>query len=322
METLLFTLVPRGAFGSPLYGDTLFGQLCWSLRNRLGDAGLAELLADYGDGRPFAVVSDPFPAGHWPLPTVPAHLLMDGGETDPAERKAARKRVWVPRAAWRGDLRRWAAQAREEKDIWEEKSRLTRPHPHNSINRCTGTTGEGAFAPFTRQRLWFPPGATLECWAVHDPARLERRDLETALADVGRLGYGRNASTGLGRFEVTGVESADLPRQDAADAWLTLGPCAPQGGGFDPGRSHYRVFSRFGRHGDRAAVSGNVFKTPVLLARAGAVLTPSSRLDSMHTFIGRGLGGDGSLSRVIPGTVHQGYCPVVGIRTGWEADHG
>lgn len=74
--------------------------------------------------------------------------------------------------------------------------------------------------------------------------------------------------------------------------------------------------TRFGRHGDIAAISGQPSKTPLLLADTGAVLTPAQFDDRLFT--GAGLGGDGSLSNALPetvrqGTVHQGYAPVVTI---------
>ena len=64
MQTLLLTLQPHTAFGTPLLGDTLFGQLCWTLRHQLGNARLNALLQGYTDGKPFAVVSDALPLGH------------------------------------------------------------------------------------------------------------------------------------------------------------------------------------------------------------------------------------------------------------------
>jgi CRISPR-associated protein Csm4 len=47
------------------------------------------------------------------------------------------------------------------------------------------------------------------------------------------------------------------------------------------------------------------------MANTGAVLTPVDYQNK--PFTGQGLGGDGSLSKSIPGTVHQGYAPVVAI---------
>jgi len=66
----------------------------------------------------------------------------------------------------------------------------------------------------------------------------------------------------------------DQPSEGRANAWLTLGPCAPQGLGFCPVRSHWNSLTRFGRHGDIAVQSGQPFKRPVLLAKAGSLFWP------------------------------------------------
>jgi CRISPR-associated protein Csm4 len=112
------------------------------------------------------------------------------------------------------------------------------------------------------------------------------------------------------------VETFAWPRPTDANAYLTLAPCAPQGQGFDPERSFYQTFTRFGRHGDIGVHLGNPFKTPVLLAQTGAVFSPcpAGEGPGVRAFIGQGLGGNGLLSKAIQETVHQGYAPVVGIR--------
>jgi len=136
--------------------------------------------------------------------------------------------------------------------------------------------------------------------------------LDAAEFARGLSGHGRDASIGLGKLEVTGAESEGLPRQAGADACFTLAPCAPQGLDLDAGRSHYQVFTRFGRHGDLAVHTGRPFKAPVLMADTGAVLGVAELPGG--AFVGRGLGGDGSLSNALPETVQQGYAPFVGIR--------
>jgi len=52
MPAYRITLQTLTAFGTPLAGDTLFGQLCWTLGNLHGAAKLDALLAGYTDKRP------------------------------------------------------------------------------------------------------------------------------------------------------------------------------------------------------------------------------------------------------------------------------
>jgi CRISPR-associated protein Csm4 len=183
--------------------------------------------------------------------------------------------------------------------------------PHNSIDRRTGTTGGSDFAPYTMSQDWFGAAVRLDCWILYDASRLAPVDLTQLLTDIGRSGYGRDASIGLGKFVIDEAATSQLPSQPDADACMTLAPCAPQGGGFDPERSFYDVFTRFGRHGDQAVHTGRPFKSPVLLAQTGAVLSP--RVMPNDHFVGGGLG-HGRLSKAIPESVQQGYAPFVGVR--------
>jgi len=322
MNCYKLTLKPRSAFATPLKGDTLFGQLCWAVRNRLGESRLTELLHGYTDNRPFAVVSDAFPAGYLPLPTLPNRYY---NHTKNDDRKALKKKTWLSVTDVPKPLSDWQMQAVSDTEIaatfvqpeaGAKKSAPrpdilseTRPQPHNSINRQTHTTGEG-FAPYSIEQNWYAQDLRFEVYLLSD-GRLPASDLRQCFEDIGRIGYGKDASIGLGKFDLENFASTTLPWQDGANASLTLAPCAPQGQGYDGKRSYYQLFTRFGRHGDVAVhKSGQPFKNPVLLAQTAAVfgVTPPAT-----GFIGQGLGGSGQLSLTLKETVQQGYAPVIGV---------
>lgn len=313
MNLYRLTLRPLSAFGSAPLGDMLFGQLCWAVRNRHGEERLCDLLAGYTASRPFAVISDALPAGHLPRPALPGHWF----ETiDNEDRKAAKKRVWMPLELATAPVAEWVRHCKAPGDI---AGAIPREHsqPHNTVHRQTGTTGEGQFAPYAMSQLWYGLDSVLEVYAGLDESRLSAGELEALFGDMGTFGFGRDASIGLGKFQVLRIEPFAWPEPASTDAWLTLAPCAPQGLGFDASRSFYRIFTRFGRHGDIGVHQGHPFKTPVLLAQTGAVFAPIPRAGAESTggaFIGQGLGGGNTLSRAVPGTVHQGYAPVIGIQ--------
>src|SRR5699024_1177104 len=106
------------------------------------------------------------------------------------------------------------------------------PQPHNSISRLTGTTGAG-FDPYTMNQFWFVNEAgvapVFDVYLLLDESRLTGADLERTFIDMGAVGFGRDASIGLGKFELIEIQDFDLPAQNNANAWLTLAPCAPQG---------------------------------------------------------------------------------------------
>jgi CRISPR-associated protein Csm4 len=317
MECLHLRLRPASAFGGPIKGDSLFGQLCWAARNRWGVARLTELLDGYTLGRPFAVCTDAFPLDHLPRPALPLHRFAPLPEVD---RKAVKRRRWVPVSALELPVEDWLEHCRSDSevaaDIGAPTGRLSEVHAqhHNSIHRLTGTTGGAEFAPYTQEQHWFAAGLDLHLYLLVDPTRLALTDAALLMTDIGRIGYGRDASIGLGKFDLVGEpKERPLPSQQGANACFTLAPSAPQGLGFLPAASHYDLFTRFGRHGDLAVQTGRPFKAPVLLAQSGAVLVPSSL--PADPFLGQGVGGDGSLSRApgFEGTVQQGYAPWIGL---------
>lgn len=315
MQTYRLTLEPATAFGTPLAGDTLFGQLCWALRYRLGNDRLNELLAGYTQGRPFAVVSDAFPQGFLPLPSLPSAFWRKSD----VDRKVLKKKRWIAIDDTEAPFTQWQSLAFSDSEAAESITRKNMPlhsehaQAHNSINRRTGTTGEGQFAPYTQPQVWFAPGMSFDIYVALDERRLTLPDLRAALGDIGETGYGRDASIGLGKFRLPGEAAPDPfapgQRPEPANAWLTLGPCAPQGLGFCRERSHYQPLTRFGRHGDIAMHTGNPFKRPILMTRSGSVFWPEALVPGTP-FIGQGIG---EISASRPETVAQGYAPVVGI---------
>jgi CRISPR-associated protein Csm4 len=253
-------------------------------------------------GRPFLVVSDGFPSGLLPRPTAPDFAL---GRTarDPAQRKQARTYRWLPAGGADQPIARWM------KDL--AASATVRPLvvTQNTINRYTSTTGEGQFAPRQVDRSFFGANARIDVYAVIDE-RLPADTLHQLLADVvGSHGYGRDASTGLGKFDVEQPVETARPRR-ASHHWLTLAPCQPDPGELAADGCYYAPLTRFGRHGNIAALTAQPFKRPLLLIATGALL--KSREPARWTFHGCGLGGRGNpVSSVIPDTVHQGYAPVL-----------
>ena len=328
MQHLLLCIVPRSAFATPLKGDTLFGHLCWALRDRRGESALQDLLQGYTAGKPFAVVSDALPERCWPRPMVPPAMF---GDIDPRKRKAAKNRVWLRQDDFARSVGEWldcmvedpdgARDAADSVIFAEEMRRPLIKHEtrfRNSIDRRTGTTTAVDFAPYPVPQFRYREGARLDCHVAYDADRIDADALRQAMIDIGEFGFGRDATVGLGRFTVEKCAHggrADLPlSQDDATSWLTLAPVAPQGLAWSSERCWYRPFTRFGRHGNAAVHLGHPFKTPVLLADTGAVLTPRSHYEA-RLFVGQGLGGASRpLSHSIPETVHQGYAPVIGIR--------
>ncbi|HFE39498.1 MAG TPA: CRISPR-associated protein Csm7 [Gammaproteobacteria bacterium] len=269
----------------------------------------------YTNGKPFMVVSDAFPQGHIPKPTVPNWFFEDA---DPEQRKRLKKKVWMPLEKISLPLSQWQTVCKTPAELFPDAEntessawQMERIQPHNSINRLTGTTGTGEFAPYGRMQQWYKKNVLLDCHIVLDENRLAVNELRACLDDLGAFGFGRDATIGAGKFDVLEekITSAENPKNIAT--WITLAPCAPQGLGYNPALSFYQPFTRFGKHGDIAVhQSGRPFKTPVLLAQTGAIFG----IENQKPFIGQGIGGhQHKLSNTIDTTVQQGYAPVLPV---------
>ncbi len=316
------TLRLHTPLGTPLAGDTLFGQLCWALREAQGEAELTRRLTGYTAGQPWLVVSDGFPAGFLPKPTLPQQF--EPQQSDPKLRKAAKKNRWIPVGAPGSttlDLLKKSLRDLQATAVNESTAFGCAPQsavqPHNTLNRLTGTTGEGEFAPYSMPQTFYAAEQKIDLYLVLDDVRTTPAEISGLLDSIGTTGFGRDASIGLGKFTLATLTPITTPAHAQANAFWTLAPCAPQGQGFDGENSYWRVITRFGRHGNLHALSGKPFKTPVLLASTGAIFKPATAFKA-HPFIGQGLGGDGGLSKAEEATVHQGYAPALPVFSGEE----
>lgn len=302
MEIFRIRIKPLTGFGSPLHGETLFGQLCWSLRYIHGEDRLEALLKGYLQNKPFAVISDGFPAGYLPLPNFPG-FFWDGSEEDPKKLKA---RSLIALENLNKPIRQWRNLA---KSSFELKSAGQGTYEdiqtHNSINRTTGTTGEGEFAPYLMPLKYFGEASRFDFYALLDTSRITAEELQQAVASFGQSGYGRDASVGLGKFEIE--EFTPVQFNWRAETFMALSGFSLSGMAIkEP--TFYKVRTHFGRHGGLLAQSGNPFKSPVITTLAGAVVTPQQKIN--EPFIGSGIGG---LSKVQASAVQQGYAIVVGL---------
>lgn len=315
MKTYRLTLTAATAFGTPLLGETLFGSLCWAVVRLYGAERLKALLAGYCEGRPFAVISDAFPEGYVPLPALPSSFWSSAGDN----RKYLKKKAWlaVENLACAPD--NWQTKALTEAELAAvvlkdstgdagKALKVSNVTVHNTINRSTLTTGEGMFAPYQQTQTCFHPAMKLSVYAVVDETRFSAEELLEAMSFIGLSGFGRDASAGLGKFEVLGVPEA-LPKQPASRSRLVLASVSLAGmTGVVAEKTFYRIKTHFGRHGAELALSGAPFKKPVVMAQRGAVVTFERPTEA--SFVGQGITG---ISTVNPEAVHQGYSPVLAM---------
>ena len=300
MQTYKITIQPTSAFGTSLHGDTLFGQFCWGIVHLLGENNLTKLLNGYTNSRPFIVFSDAFPVGYLPLPTLPSHLFNKVNEDD---RKLIKKVKWIKVEDCQlpvSELQKKAWEHRNDPILINQYKE--QEQNHNTIDRLVGsTTAGGQFAPYQE--------CSLDIYIILDEERLSLLDTKTVLENIGKFGFGRDASIGLGQFNITSIKKFDYPMSHSPNCYMTLSNAAPQNSLWDKEHCYYQITTRFGRHGDRYALDGNPFKKPIILTKAGSIFKPKVMQELL--FIGQGLNRVSFISSEI---VHQGYAPVIPLR--------
>ncbi|HHT9125978.1 MAG TPA: type III-A CRISPR-associated RAMP protein Csm4 [Candidatus Brocadiia bacterium] len=338
MKIYEITIKPITGFGTPLKGDTIFGHFCWQIAydEKLIGKSLDDLLSNYHT-KPFVIFSSAYPKlrGSYALktPDMPADDVFELPD-DKRERIEKRKENKAKRWMMLSKDKRFSSFKELEflrdkeliewakTNISEDVKRQMRKseakdyiaylsQSHNSINRLTGRTGEEGFAPFAVEQHVFFPETELALFVGIDGSVINIEHVRTGLERIGTTGFGKDASTGLGRFKLGEAKEIDLSKMgsDSPNACYTLSPCVPESDTF--AEMFFSPFTRFGRHGDVLAKSPNPFKNPVIMADEGGVFIPKTPDVFNKHYIGRAVT---NISKAEPKTVMQGYSLYILVR--------
>lgn len=333
-------LKPETAFGTPLVGDTLFGQFCWQVcyQSELADQPFDQLMASYAT-RPFVVFSSAWPRWQehgrtWyalPRPTLPRSYWYEppGASVALGCREKLRQRPdkELKKKRWllvSDDMQINYRQLLSEAELYGRiiasqpptsplyrqlyrselrQIQVTQGQPHNTINRYNNRTGSEPFRPYTLDVWFYCPGLTLALFVLVDQQITDIERVCQGLGRIGQTGFGRDASTGLGRFQVLDAREHQPIKPPTGSAIYTLAPSVPVAGSY--AWAYYQPLVRFGRHGDRLAISRNPFKAPVVMAAAGAVFVPEAEACAQPWW-GRAVTG---VSKIQENTMVQGFSP-------------
>ncbi|HEY9159914.1 MAG TPA: hypothetical protein VIS94_02365 [Desulfomonilia bacterium] len=325
MKLYSIIIKPESSFGTPLKGDTIFGHICWQAAydDSLLKGGLKKW-ADCYTEKPFAVFSSAWPVflesqknKSWfafKRPDLPPSMLFRDTASDKRRymetRKDNLKKKWmkvgedlkinINEQAFlnSSDLLKACPECKSTKGGFIENFE----RQHNSINRLTGTTGEG-FAPYSVDAFVYYPTVELAIFVLIDEEATDIKRIQDGLTRIGQSGFGRDASTGMGRFSLGEVEELPVPKPREGDALYTMSPSIPDSALCKD--CLFTPFVRYGRHGDVMAKSGRPFKSPVIMADEGAVIIPKDSRLSEKPYLGKGIKGISKVNDFV--TIHQGY---------------
>ncbi|MCA1933697.1 MAG: hypothetical protein LDL13_08975 [Calditerrivibrio sp.] len=292
-------LKPESAFGSPPISDTIFGNLIWSFVHIGIDVD--KLLSNYME-EPFLVVSDFFLDDLGVTPKIPSVYTVGKNKKEKLDilmnRKEVKNRAYIP-------IDFLIKEKKLSKKIVLEKSESISKNIYMkshvvrcSINRITGTTGEG-FTPYSLVENFYKNNFFTFYFKCEESFCEKVID---ALSYMGQVGFGKDATVGKGKFSVLkdSFEKIDLGDSSFNDIY-TLSNLYMYN--IPAKEAFYEPFTRFGKHGDILAITGNPFKNPVVTARQGAILLGIPADILKKGYIGSGIKG---LS-YHENTVYQGY---------------
>jgi CRISPR-associated protein Csm4 len=333
---------PISGLGTPLKGDTLFGHFCWQAAydpSLLNDS-LDQQISVYHE-KPFAVFSSAIirlpsspPSYILKRPDMPFSRLFKIDNQDRAEKfkeiKEKKKNKWMvlsntmvinlstitfitddeffQRAS---ELTSVKAPRAGRKPGKLRQLIVSSSQPHNTINRLTGTTGTGLFAPYIQEYIHYFPEIEMSVFVLLDESATDIERIHSSLMRIGKWGYGKDASIGMGRFEVMKFNELPPMRTDNADACYALAPSVVEKNLYS--KLWFMPFVRYGKHGDRLVCGRNPFKNPVVMADEGAVFKFKDNNILNKPYLGRAVS-DVSLS--LKETVVQGYAPYLPMK--WE----
>ncbi len=330
MKIYELTLKPISAFGTPLKGDTIFGQFCWEYAEFYKNNGksLEQILLTYNES-PFVIFSSAIPKYLlnskyiylFKVPTVPRLFL-------PQEVQKYKKQdnvfMIIEEGSNISNLKNITIQTislfelqntsypKLDKSI-ANKIILNLAQSHNTINRLEGKTTKERFAPYSVDQIAYNPLIELAIFAYINEDVINIETVKEIFIKIGLTGFGKDASTGLGRFQFISAKEIDLKKMGCSNpnACYTLSPCLPEKNTFDYTHSYFTPFIRFGRHGNKLAKSSNPFKNPIIMMDEGAVLKLKDNSILNKPYIGTPIH---DVSKIEPKTVVQGYSLYIPVR--------
>lgn len=285
MQLVRYIVRPQSPWGTPMRSDTLAGLLLWRMAERHGPGACRAVIDAFRAGEPPFILSSALPLGtvSFPrLPPVPRRVFRQWCDTEEFRDSAGRPVALLEALQKYKDLRK---QSYLPLDLWTvNAARLSlRPllalfcaqpekkgsgraeqcwQAHVSVNRRAGQASEGGL--FFSRVTCFAQDAAFHLYAkASDPD-----ELLDMLREAGDIGFGKDASTGKGRFSVEpdqGFDPATL-ENDGPHLMLCSVCAAMDMSALD---GFYTVEAKRGKAGPGLA---NPHKAPMLLVQEGSVL--------------------------------------------------
>lgn len=306
MKTHAITIRPLSSFITPWQADTMFGHLCWEVAYSEGEAALKKFLEPFVEGEPPFILSDGFPDNLLPLPlsaTIAATGRAEAPTRESFDRaKKLKATELVPLESFNRALRLEPFELPERTAEPVVSAEIV----HNTINRLTSTTPEDG-GVYARSESFAGSGIDAITFYVKVADGSPIDEVRDLFERTARRGYGKRATVGKGTIELVSVNLFDgFSEPEDADGFVSLSNFVPAEA--DPTTGFYRTMVKYGKLGGALAHSGNPFKKPLLMLKAGSCFLTGSKPRQFYGRIVRGL------APIHPDIVQYGYAFAVGLK--------
>ena len=277
MKSLKLTIEFSSPVGSLLQSDTILGQFAWWYRYKYGEDKLKEVLADF-ESNPFIVFSDGFLENTVAMPILkpknPKSIKEKWGDNYYIEMKNIKKASFVKLGDW---VKKEKLNIFDLRDFIYKKDDKNKPaivsavFLKNSVNRIKNTTDSGLYS--SKEYFY---SSKIDIYAKYDDKRIETAIIKEIFESIGEFGFGRDKSTGKGRFRVVDLkENPEILNKRDTKTFISLSSFVPD----DKCEVLFgKTFTKFGKHGGNL-VFGNPFKKPVILFKSGSVFKIKEKSD-------------------------------------------
>jgi CRISPR-associated protein Csm4 len=306
------TIMPQSPLITPLHSDTLFGHVCWAIRYLWGELKLKHFLEAFKDESeaPF-LVSDGFPKDYLPKPVLTPLLLSSVNATidkvndlknislSTAQRTQILKNIKNQHVISYDIFKKIQANCSAENLLHQVLLDMITPEyptgkiksdtvsnvlTHNTVNRIYNTVIEGLFR---QTENFFPDGFSFDVYLK--TFYFSHPEIEQIFEFIKYSGFGKDKSTGKGKFAITIQSGSKLPVITNPNAFMILSHYVPNESA--PTVGYYRVMTKYGRLGGDYANSVipalkakdktarvHPFKKPITMVKPGAVFVGEPKL--------------------------------------------
>ncbi|MHB1661178.1 MAG: type III-A CRISPR-associated RAMP protein Csm4 [bacterium] len=277
MKSLKIYIKPSSSFKTKLHSDTLFGQFCWTYGYINGFDKLREITESIEDNY-FVAFSDGFINDLLPRPIIKPHSFEDKELANAKDYKKTEfiNTEFLVKNRENLDDSIIFTYCRESINKSELKEIATTVHVlKNSVNRLTGTTSEGQL--YNSEETYFEKNMLIAIYIKYNDVIICKDEILNIIKQMGTLGFGKDASTGKGKFIIDEKGSSvienpeELSRFDGANAFMTLshGIQGVYNGKPDCEINYGKITTKFPKHGGFLS-NGDYFKNPFIVYKPGS----------------------------------------------------